>query len=374
MTPEQKQVVELHQSGMTLRDVADNLGISYKSARSRWERAQKWIEADPAIRNTAQQIGIADVSRLSHYWDKVELPDGRSVSAFIKNDVSTEVTAIEEQVASAIEAIERAKPVASYISRPSQTDDSLMGVIMQFDAHIGLSMPNMDLDKAVQRVVDATCSVIDQMPASGLLLFGNGGDMTHQNDDSNQTPQSKHPLPISGRYIDASDAALDMRIYCAEYAAKKFDRVETFELKGNHDPHTAMILRSSMIKKFDDNDRIKPHTSKDVTWYEREFGNNLFTAHHGDIRRGAKDIALGLQNKYRVERGRCAHHEHHTGHLHHVKEMRLDVGGVMLCQHSALTVKSNYDKDNLYDGASILQGITFRSKGGRKGTVEEYLE
>jgi hypothetical protein len=280
---------------------------------------------------------------------------------------------IEQATDSALDRIAQATPAAPTLIRVKPADAALFGLLPLFDAHLGLSMPGYGLDEAVARMVGGAFEAIDAMPAAGCIAIINGGDMTHQNDDSNQTPQSKHPLPISANYIDTTDAATDARIAIIEHAAKKFDRVETKDIIGNHDPATAKIIRAALRQRYRDNDRISVDLAG-INFWHRTFGQTLLSVHHGDIKRALKDLALSLCQKYRVERGQTKFHEHHTGHLHHVKETRFDLGGVHFCQHAAISRKSNYDEANVYEGDSILQGITYRESGGRKSTIEVHLD
>jgi hypothetical protein len=307
-------------------------------------------------------------------WAKTRNPDGTSYSVLLKPEIyQFGADDIEAATDSALERISQATPAAPTLIRVKPADAALFGLLPLFDAHLGLSMPGYGLDEAVARMVGGAFEAIDAMPAAGCIAIINGGDMTHQNDDSNQTPQSKHPLPISANYIDTTDAATDARIAIIEHAARKFDRVETKDIIGNHDPATAKIIRAALRQRYRDNDRISVDLAG-INFWHRTFGQTLLSVHHGDIKRALKDMALSLCQKYRVERGQTKFHEHHTGHLHHVKETRFDLGGVHFCQHGAISRKSNYDEANVYEGDSILQGITYRESGGRKSTIEVHLD
>jgi hypothetical protein len=308
-------------------------------------------------------------------WAKTKNPDGTSYSVLLKPQQEADDTAekIEQATESALERISQATPTAPMLIRVKPADGALFGLLPLFDAHLGLQMPDYGLDESVARLVGGAFEAIDAMPAAGCIAIINGGDFTHQNDDSNQTPQSKHPLPISANYIDTTDAATDARIAIIEYAARKFDRVETKDLIGNHDPATAKIIRAALRQRYRESERI--HVELDgINFWHRVFGKSLLTMHHGDIKRALKDLALSLCEKYRVERGATKFHEHHTGHLHHIKETRFDLGGVHFCQHGAISRKSNYDEANVYEGDSILQGITYHERGGRKSTIEVHLD
>jgi len=370
ITPDElAQVAALREQGLGRWKIAETLGIS----RSAAQRRINALDVDPATQVAMADIGAKDVPGM--LWIKTDKHGNKSYSARMDKPRADEETAllIEEATESALARVNKASPVAPSLIRPQQPDGALFGFLPLFDAHLGLSMPDFGLEEAVNRLVSGAFEAINAMPSAGCIAIINGGDFTHQNDDSNQTPQSKHPLPIASNYTDTTDAATDARIAIIEHAAKRFDRVETKDLIGNHDPATAKIVRAALRQRYRDSDRVHVDLDGTVHW-ERVFGENLITAHHGDIRRSLKDMALSLCSKYRVQRGTTRFHEHHTGHLHHIKETRLDMGGVHFCQHGAISCKSDYDEKNVFESDSILQAITYRESGGRKSTMEIHLD
>jgi hypothetical protein len=360
----------------SVRKAADASGLKYYAYCHRLEKAKKLgMHLSDGVKDSMTRAGLDPlVIRGGHR--RVYDNDGKQIDTVrytVEQDIAAISDEIEQATQSAIDRINTAEPTSPTLIRVKPADGALFGLLPLFDAHIGLQMPSYGLDEAVARLVGAAFEAIDAMPAAGCIAIINGGDFTHQNDDSNQTPQSRHPLPISANYLDTTDAATDARIAIIEHAAKKFDCVETKDLIGNHDPATAKIVRAALRQRYRDCDRV--HVDLEgVTHWSRVFGENLLTAHHGDIRRQLKDLALSLGSKYRVERGVTKVHEHHTGHLHHIKETRLDIGGVMLCQHAAISIKSNYDAANFYESSSIVQAITYRETGGRKSTYEVHLD
>lgn len=358
--------------GKSIRAAAEASGMNYHSYKYRLEKAKKLgMHLSDGVKDSMTRAGLDPVViRGGHR--RVYDNDGKQIDTVrytVEQDIADLAEKITEATESALQRVNVATPYAPSLIRPKAPDGALYGLLPLFDAHIGLQMADYGLEQAVKRLVEAAFEAIDGMPAAETIAIINGGDFTHQNDDSNQTPQSKHSLPISANYLDTTDAATDARIAIIEYAAKKFDRVQTKDLVGNHDPATAKIIRASLRQRYRDCDRV--HVDLDgIEHWHTIFGANLITAHHGDIRRQLKDLALSLCQKYRVQRGITTRHEHHTGHLHHIKEMRFDMGGLHFCQHGAISRKSNYDEANVYEGDSILQAITYRKAGGRKSTFE----
>lgn len=376
MTAEQMQeAINLLNEHGTCKAASEATGINYKTLNSRINKAREnGFHLAEGMRESMDAAKL-DGMTIDGGWiitDKDGAIIKRSTRYSQKDNSEDEAEQIEAATESALGRIATATPAAPMLIRSKPADGALFGLLPLFDAHLGLSMPGYGLDEAVSRLVGGAFEAIDAMPAAGCIAIINGGDMTHQNDDSNQTPQSRHPLPISANYTDTTDAATDARIAIIEHAARKFDRVETKDLIGNHDPATAKIIRAALRQRYRDNGRISVDL-EGINFWHRTFGKTLLSVHHGDIKRALKDLALSLCQKYRVERGQTTFHEHHTGHLHHVKETRFDLGGVHFCQHAAISRKSNYDEANVYEGDSIIQGITYRESGGRKSTIEVHL-
>jgi hypothetical protein len=78
--------------------------------------------------------------------------------------------------------------------------------------------------------------VIDRAPAAGTLIILNGGDFTEANDNSAQTPQSKHPLAVDTDFDDLSDVAVDITCEMIDYALSASERVVYQGLKGQPRP------------------------------------------------------------------------------------------------------------------------------------------
>ena len=57
MTPEQKQIYDMVQSGITIRQAGNRLAIGFEAAKSRYKRAKKWAESEPSAQLAATAAG-----------------------------------------------------------------------------------------------------------------------------------------------------------------------------------------------------------------------------------------------------------------------------------------------------------------------------
>ena len=73
MTPEQQQALDLQQSGMTRKQIADAMGISEHAVKRRLAGARKWQDAPDALKAGAAAIGVSSIP--SVVWTKTH-PDG----------------------------------------------------------------------------------------------------------------------------------------------------------------------------------------------------------------------------------------------------------------------------------------------------------
>src|SRR5215469_11227616 len=93
---------------------------------------------------------------------------------------------------------------------------------------------NWDLKIAERVIGDAICSVINRAPQSGTAVVLGGGDLMHNDDNTNRTARSGNILDADGRHAKGIEAAQRLKVITIDQALKHNDRVIVRILKGNH--------------------------------------------------------------------------------------------------------------------------------------------
>lgn len=294
-------------------------------------------------------------------WTKTKGKDGEPDHSFYW----TAPPVPPEDILSGIEERLQAVLAAPAVTRPKETREDRMDFLGAFDAHQRLAGANN-----AQRLREAVSDVLERAPGAASCVILEGGDFTHQNDESNQTPRSKHPLDVDGGYVEALDEAEEALIWMVELARQKYDHVIVAAIKGNHDPHTAVILRAALRATYRNDDGVT-FLDNQTTHFHHEWEGNLLLGHHGHSRVPKKDFCMALIERHREAFGRCKCVELHTGHFHHEKV--IEYPGIKHRQSMPLSALSRHELDEGYGGVSGIELHTYRKGGGRCGsTVFEF--
>lgn len=351
------------------RAAEENLGEAYKAfpqhSKSGFQRriakGKELEKIDPAIKEAMASVNTDMVPNLA--WIKTDGKGNTSYSLQMKPATEESPENIIDRIADRLNDIQP----APYIKRTAKVRSDLLNFVPVFDVHLSMRVGDYGTKEAVDRLITGGRDIFERMPAAETSIIVNGGDFTHQNDPSNQTPQSKHPLPVDGEYDDTTDIATDITVDLIDIALQRSEQVIYKALKGNHDPHTARILRAALRQRYRDNDRVAID-SDGIDFFAHEWGGNLICAHHGDIKRKANDIVLGFAAKYAEAWGRTKYRDLWTGHLHHLKVQ--EFAGMTSNQVRAICPADRHSIENLYAAQSEMIGVTYQKGGGRYGVLQ----
>lgn len=353
-----EKIVLLQQQGMKRSGIAKALGLTENQVKYQLELSRKAGGIREALRNTK-----LDGSKPMFGWRKIKNPDGSFDSVFWKNtDNEEQIEDIADRIA---ERFSRVTPAATVVS-PHDTRDDLVNFIPLFDVHLSMKIGSYGTDSAVKRIMLGANDLFSRIPKASECIIVNGGDFTHQNDDTNQTPKNKNPLPVDTDYLDTTDVAIDVTVAMIEQALQTHARVTFKAVRGNHDENTPYIIRAALRQRYRNEPRVDIQID-DLDFFAYQAGRNLICAHHGDLRKNPKDLVLGFAARYPALWGDTEYRELHTGHKHH--RHAIDLPGMLYEQHRAITPQDGYSKKNLYDAPSEMQAITYKKEGGRYGTV-----
>jgi len=356
VTDEQKQAYDMYKSGMTLREVADKLGITRSAAKSRYERAKAWAEADPSAHRASQAAG-ANVTPHS-YWIK----EG-GVSAYFQVPKTGDSRDLLSDVAEAF------KDIPAYVPTPVVLQDNdLLTVWPMYDLHAGMLAdsaetrgPDYDLKLFKSDLIDAVSRLNSRVPSGGHALMIFGGDTLHTNDNSNETPGHHHKLDADSRFEKITDIAIEAISHAIEEVASRNARVSIVVIKGNHDDSSHVVLKAALKQRYRDTPRIQFPSiiggpRSDIFWMQH--GNSLIAAHHGD--------KIKPQTLAMICADQCAfwsntrHRTILTGHRHHLRVE--DMPGVTHHTMRAFAPADSYGAN--FGGQRGLQAMVYDGKQG----------
>ena len=315
---------------------------------------------DPAMQNAMDAVGTGLVPSLA--WIKTKATaDQPGFSVMLRQPEETPED-IAERIADRINGI----VAAPAVQRPASCSSSLMNLLPLFDVHLGQRVGSFGTAQAVERLREGFRDVIDRAPRAATTVILNGGDFTEANDNSAQTPQSRHPLAVDMDYDDISDVAVDITVEMIDYALTVSERVVYQGLKGNHDPAMAIVLRQALRMRYRDEPRFELLDGVDLFTFEWE--GNLLAGVHGDQRVSKPEsLTLAIAARHAAAWGNSRNRELWRGHLHN--QISIAVPGMTLYQVNPICPPGRYANDNLFTGQSDIQCVTYGKGGGRRAST-----
>jgi hypothetical protein len=312
------------------RGAVQNAGLSGAEAKAGW------------IVNVDPETG----SRQSTYW---RAPEGDTEN-------------IIDRLRDAFEGI----TPAVIIPAPEYSNADLLSVYPIPDAHVGLQSwgketgEDYDTEKATDRIKSWVAQCVASAPPSETAIILGVGDLTHADDQTNQTPRSKHQLDVDTRHFKTLDMTIAAMAAAIETAATKHRRVIVRILPGNHDTTTYMAVLFALAERYRDNPRIEVQKIPGE-FFAHQFGKVLIAAHHGDKAK-AERLVLFMADQFPTMWGETRHRFLYTGHLHHLKSQ--DIGGVQHEQLRAITARDAYAVAHGYTARAQMQTIVFHREKG----------
>jgi hypothetical protein len=240
------------------------------------------------------------------------------------------------------------------------------------DAHVGMMAwskeTGEDYDTAIacNRIADWVGRAVASSPPSETGIILDVGDLTHADDQTNQTPRSKHQLDVDTRHFRTMDLTIAALATAIECALKKHANVIVRILPGNHNPTSYLTILFALAERYRDNPRVAVQ-KKPGEFFAHQFGKVLLAAHHGDKAK-AERMVLFLADQYAPIWGVTRHRYLFTGHLHHHKSQ--DIGGVTWEQLRAITASDAYAVSHAYAARAQLQAITYHRDRGEVQRVK----
>lgn len=328
--------------------------------------AQKWNEAPEGQKAAIEASGL-DIATAKHGWRVIQREDGSRDSVFWKADTGGEDDLLD-RIKSAFADIPTAEPIPA----PPHKAKDLLTLYPIADAHIGMlawgeeTGEDYDTSIATKRLVNWLGQAVEASPPSETAVILDVGDLTHADDQTNQTPRSKHVLDVDTRHFRTIDVTIAALVSATRLALKKHKRVIVRILPGNHNMTSYMAILFALAEHFRNEPRVDVQ-KEPGEFFAHQFGVNMICAHHGDKGK-AERMVLFLADEFPEMWGSTSHRFLWTGHLHHHKSA--DIGGVQWEQLRALTARDAYAQSHAYCARSQLQAVTYHKEKGEVGRVK----
>lgn len=266
--------------------------------------------------------------------------------------------AMVRALADKLPRVKARKPSGRYL-------DDLLTAYPIGDPHVGMvSWPaetgdDWNLRIAEQMHCDAMNELVRQAPATRQAIVVNLGDLFHRDGANAETPRSKHPLDVDGRFMKMFQVGVKVMRQCIESALTKHERVHVISAAGNHDESSAQALAVLLAAVYENEPRVTVDLSPSVFYYYR-WGKVLLGVHHGHT---CKVPALpGVMATDRAQDwGECKFRHWLVGHVHH--QSVIEYPGVTVETFGTLAAKDAYAANGGWRSNRHMQSIVYH-KGG----------
>lgn len=289
---------------------ADELGIPTASLRRLLSQAKKReaTDADPAGVVTRRTNRYSPDGQLLGYSTGVALQHKQ----LTPDEVRRLIAEME------VPKVPATKPA------PAVRKSDVLDMVLIGDMHLGMlahheeTGTNWDTDISLRVHLEAVTALLSQGLGSSASIVAIG-DILHANDQSNQTPKSRHQLDVDSRHYRTMRSALTLFSQMAAVGLRTHDTLDFQIIKGNHDPESAMYLGLALAALFSEEPRVRVPYDPSVYRFTR-WGKTFIGHTHGD-RASIKRMPLIYATEHPTDFAECVAGRHiYCGHIHSEKE------------------------------------------------------
>lgn len=372
-------------------EAAATLGIARSTLQNRLMRAAERglsgtrpVMPGYAIKSVSSKDGDAWIKQVKEHGEAYDIPDGHSIKGESAL-VDAEGRIIQKWVktraeASATDIAERLKiafadyaPIATTQPAPVAFADDLLTLIPCNDWHVGMfawaqeTDSNWDL-KISERVIGRGIEdAIARSPASGIAVVLGGGDLTHADNNKNQTARSANQLDVDGRHSKVVETAGRLMARTIDAALRNNAHVIVRILKGNHDEETAPAIAWFLYAWYRNEPRVTVDLDKSIFWHYR-FGSVMLAATHGHEAK-LKDLPSIMAHRRAADWGASKFRYGHGFHIHHQSKYATEGGGVVCESHQAPIPQDAWHFGAGFLSGRSLQTITYHKDYGEVSRV-----
>ena len=360
LTPKQQEGLDAVAEHGSVRAAAAAMGVSRSTLRDRLSGI------DPAILAGMKAVKTDMVPTLE--WVKVPAKDGEPGYSVLLKPQAEPVDIIARMV-EAFSAIPSAPPVPP----PERVQDDLCALWPLYDVHWGMHTwgketggDDYDLKLAESDLLGAFERVLHLTPFVGHAVLLIGGDFFHADDNSAQTPKSRHQLDVDGRVFKTIDTAIRALSFVIQRIQSKATHTTIRVLRGNHDEHSHLYLTFALAERFRGASVTVEKDPRDLFMFR--WGRTSIFGHHGDKMK-PQDLVMRLADQCPFW-SETRHRYAYTGHRHRLAAER--IGGVHWEQLDAFCPPDAYG--STWTGRRAFKAEVFSKQSGRVLTAHDPLE
>lgn len=195
-----------------------------------------------------------------------------------------------------------------------------------WDAHLGMYAWNsetgadFDVEIATRRVYNSVDDMLAELSLYRVhrIVMPIGNDFMHFDSVRQRTAFGDHHLDTDTRFAKVFLAALLCLEYMVERALTVCDRVDLLYVPGNHDTTSSFALCAALSRRFLNDQRVTVDLGANPRKYVTHGGTLLGFDHGGDAR--AEQLALIFASEAREHWSRSTYREIQVGHTHQRRE------------------------------------------------------
>ena len=266
---------------------------------------------------------------------------------------------------------------AAITAPPANPESDFLNLIPCNDWHINLLCwarevgQSWDLKIAERTIGDAIETVIGRTRSAGTAVVLGGGDLMHNDDNTNRTAKSHNVLDADGRHAKGIEVAQRLKVRTIEAALKTNQQVIVRILKGNHDEQSAVAIAHFLSAWFRNEPRVTVDLDQSLYWYYR-FGSVFLAATHGHAAKLSKMPGI-MAHRRPEDWGATRYRYAHGFHIHHKEKMATEGEGVICESHQAPIPQDAWHWNEGYLSGRSVQTITYHKKTGEFGRVIEAI-
>lgn len=362
MSDRQSEALKIYNRVKNKSAVAREMNINESTARRLINRALRWEDAEPGHAAAIEATGL-DISQAKHGWRIIQHPDGSRDSVFWKQG---DVEAEPQSIADAIKvALEDTKTAPEIVDKATFTKNTCC-VFPVADLHMGLLTDfeevghDWDTKRAVKVFERTFGALVARTPSAEVAILAQLGDLTHNDDQRNVTPQSGHQLDVDSRYFMIVRRAVAVMKWAIDALRTKYPKVIYRGCRGNHDMTTHIAVTIALAEHYRNCEDVEIIDSASE-FYCHQYGKNMFVFHHGDRAKPERLLPF-VANEWPEMWGVTKHRVAFSGHVHH--EWAKELAGMLFRSVGTIIPRDVHAFSNAYGSNRCLMSFTYDKEQG----------